>query len=187
MTRRRAGRPCVFATPALTAQAAAPAPEPPSRDGHRCTVGADIPSVYFFRGYRQESDPNFTFQPFVDVGVAASDKVSLNVGLWNSLHTGSLNDAIGSGYYETDFYAAATRQAASRRPTPPTPYPKIDDSTIHELMLSASARRHAGAVGRRWPSSSTRPAGVDKGVYLELGIDPRCRWPTTRRCRSRFR
>jgi hypothetical protein len=55
-------------------------------------VGADVPSAYFFRGYKQESDAAFTFQPFVDVGVAANDKVKFNFGSWNSIHSGSLAD-----------------------------------------------------------------------------------------------
>jgi hypothetical protein len=158
-----------FSTPALTEQAATPAPEPPAKKVTG-TVGADVPSVYFFRGYRQETDPSFTFQPFVDIGVAASDKVSLNFGLWNSFNTGSLNDAIGSSYYETDFYAAATVGMVKATYTAYT-YPKIDDSTIHELMFSASAdNKLAPSVALAFELK--KAAGVDKGVYLELGISP---------------
>src|SRR5689334_14402076 len=99
-----------FDAPALTEQTAAPAatPTPPPAPAKKVTgtAGADIPSSYFFRGYRQEADPKFTFQPLVDVAVAG-ESASFNVGLWNSFHTGSLKDA-GAGYYETDFYAAVT-------------------------------------------------------------------------------
>src|SRR6188508_3791467 len=76
-----------FDAPALAAQATpapaqAPAPAPPAKKV-KTTVGADIPSSYFFRGFRQETDPAFTFQPFIDVAVTG-EKASLNVGLWNS-------------------------------------------------------------------------------------------------------
>src|SRR4051812_37062743 len=32
------------------------------------TTGVDFPSVYFFRGIRQEADPKFTMFPYGDVG-----------------------------------------------------------------------------------------------------------------------
>ena len=33
------------------------------------TTGIDFPSVYFFRGIRQEADPTFTMFAFGDVGM----------------------------------------------------------------------------------------------------------------------
>ncbi len=86
----------------LTQAAAAAAPN------RRCRRSSARTSrrTYFFRGYRQESDPALTFQPFVDVAIAG-ESASFNVGLWNSFHTGSLKDG-GAGFYETDFYAAVT-------------------------------------------------------------------------------
>jgi hypothetical protein len=158
-----------FDAPALAAQtpAPAPAPEPPAKMVTG-TVGADVPSSYFFRGYRQETDPKFTFQPFVDVALAAGD-ASFNVGLWNSLHTGSLKDG-GAGYYETDFYAAVTVSKIKATYTAYT-YPKIDNSTIHELMFSTSFS------GKLAPSAAiafelSKASGADKGIYLELGVNP---------------
>jgi len=149
------------------ALAQAPAAEPAPRPV-KVLVGADIPSSYFFRGYRQEVDPAFTFQPYVDVGVTG-DAASFNVGLWNSLHTGSLKDN-DAGWYETDFYAAATVGMVKATYTAYM-YPQIDDSTIHELMLSATF------PGMLAPSAAVafefaKPEGVDKGIYLELGIAP---------------
>jgi hypothetical protein len=149
------------------ATAPAPAPEPPAKTVTG-TVGADIPSAYYFRGYRQEFDPQFTIQPFVDVAVAG-EKASFNVGLFNSFHTGSNKDA-GYGYYETDFYAAVTVSKIKATYTAYT-YPKIDDSAIHELMFSTS---FSGTLA---PSAAiafeiSKASGADKGIYLELGINP---------------
>jgi hypothetical protein len=157
-----------FDTLALTTQTAAapaPAPAPKKVTG---TAGADIPSSYFFRGYRQEADPNFTFQPFVDIAVAG-EQASFNVGLFNSFHTGSLKDA-GLGYYETDFYAAVTAKKIRTTYTAYT-YPNLDNSTIHELMFSTT---FSGALA---PSAAiafefSKASGADKGIYLELGINP---------------
>lgn len=160
-----------FDAPALTEQTAAPAtaptPAPPAKKVTG-TVGADVPSSYFFRGYRQEADPKFTFQPFVDVAMAAA-QATVNVGLFNSFHTGSLKDA-GAGYYETDFYAAVTAKKIRTQYTAYT-YPNIDNSTIHELMFSTT---FSGALA---PSAAiafefSKASGADKGIYLELGVNP---------------
>src|SRR6187402_3855076 len=40
--------------------------------------GVDFPSSYFFRGYRQEGEPELTIQPFIDFGFAASENVTIN-------------------------------------------------------------------------------------------------------------
>jgi hypothetical protein len=131
-------------------------------------VGADFPSVYFFRGYKQEFDPALTFQPFVDVAIAG-ESASFNVGLWNSLHTGSLKDS-DAGWYETDFYAAATVGRIKATYTAYL-YPKIDDSAIHELMLSTSFDNvFAPSVALAFEVAKS--SGADKGVYLELGVNP---------------
>jgi hypothetical protein len=149
------------------APAPAPAPEPPAKKVTG-TVGADIPSAYYFRGYRQEFDPAFTIQPFIDVAIAG-ENASFNVGLFNSFHTGSNKDA-GYGYYETDFYAAATVHNIKATYTAYT-YPKIDDSTIHELMFSTSfANALAPSVAVAFELA--KPEGYDKGIYLELGVAP---------------
>jgi hypothetical protein len=153
-------------TPAVQAPAADPAVS--------VLVGADMPTVYFFRGFRQEGDPKFTFQPFVDVGVAASDTVSLNVGTWNSFHSGSLKDS-ELGYYETDLYAALTTGMLKTTYTAYT-YPNIDDSAIHELMFSTtfddSANAFALAPSVALAVEFAKPTGLDKGIYLELGVTP---------------
>jgi len=137
-------------------------------------VGADFPSTYFFRGYRQESDAKFTFQPFVDIGVAAAEGVALNFGVWNSFHTGSLKDA-DLGYYETDLYAAVTAKMIKATYTAYT-YPNIDDSAIHELMFSTTFD-DSGSAFPLAPSAAVafefaKSSGADKGIYLELGVTP---------------
>ncbi len=132
------------------------------------SVGADIPSSYFFRGFRQETDPGFTVQPYADVTIAGA-RASFNAGVFNSLHTGSLKDA-GYGWYETDFYAGVSVGPVSATYTAYT-YPKIDDSTVHELMLSA-AFDHALAPSVAVAFEFAKPEGLDKGIYLELGVEP---------------
>ncbi len=155
-----------FATAAPT-QAAAEEEESPVS----VLVGADFPSSYFFRGFRQEGDPKLTVQPFVDVAVAG-EQVSFNVGVWNSLHTGSLKDA-DAGFYETDFYVAATVGQVKATYTAYM-YPGFNDdtlATIHELMLSTTFD-HMLAPSVALAMEFAKPEGADKGVYLELGVAP---------------
>jgi hypothetical protein len=161
-----------FSKPALKLNltptpAAAQAPDPAPKV--TTVVGADIPSVYYFRGYRQESDAAFTFQPYIDVGVQANEKVKLNFGTWNSAHTGSNSDS-GYGWYETDLYAAVTYGLVKTTYTAYT-YPSIDDSAIHELMFSTTlpgVLAPSAAIAFEFSKSS----GADKGIYLELGVAP---------------
>jgi hypothetical protein len=80
------------------------------------TSGVDFPSVYFFRGIRQEADPKLTMFPYGDGGVALFSgkggvkSASVNFGLWNSLHTGSTGSGSESKqiHYEEDFYTTLT-------------------------------------------------------------------------------
>jgi hypothetical protein len=89
-------------------------PDDPNPGAITLTGGFDVPSLYYFRGIRQETDPKpvGTYWPFADVGIAlmsgdgAIKTVGLNVGVWNSLHLGSSG---GDGptehlHYEEDFY-----------------------------------------------------------------------------------
>lgn len=167
-----------FTTPALTQTA--PAPEEPAK---KVTVlaGADFPSVYFFRGIRQETDPSFTFQPFVDVGITASDMVTVNVGSWNSIHSGSTKDAFGA-FYESDFYASAAFAAGMVTPKVMyTAYTSPDDAfnTVHELAFSAAFNDSESAFALS-PSvliaaelgDYGADGGANKGIYAELGVAP---------------
>jgi len=77
------------------------------------TGGIDFPTLYFFRGIRQETDPALTMWPYGDLGIALHSgdggvkSVGVNVGVWNSLHTGSsgTDGVSGKLHYEEDFYA----------------------------------------------------------------------------------
>ena len=101
----------LMATPAMAQAPAAADPNP----GALTFSGAyDIPTIYMFRGIRQETDPGFTSWPYADLkidftsGDGAVKSSSVNFGVWNSLHTGSSGTGGSSEklHYEEDFYAA---------------------------------------------------------------------------------
>ena len=87
------------------------APPDPNPGGFTLTGSFDAVSTYMFRGIRQHST-GMAFWPVADVGVAlysgedALKSAAVNVGLWNSLHTGDTGTDGPSGklWYESDFY-----------------------------------------------------------------------------------
>jgi hypothetical protein len=160
-------------------QAAAPAAPSPKTI---VTGAIDVPSLYMFRGIRQEGDPKLTVQPWVNVAFVASDKVTVNVGSWNSLHTGSTKDAFGA-YYETDFIASAAIATGTKvNPTIQyTAYTSPDNGflTVHEVAFiaaiddSKSAHPFAPTITLGFNHGKDGAVnGVDNGIYLELGVNP---------------
>jgi hypothetical protein len=164
------------AAPMSQAPAAEPAPLPV-----KVTGGIDFPSHYFFRGIRQEFDPELTVQPFVNLAFTANEMTTLNVGSWNSFHTGSTKDGPGA-FYESDFYASAAFAADAVTPTVLyTAYMSPADafSTVHELAFIAaindgdSAFPLAPAVTLAFElGDHSADGGTRKGIYLELAATP---------------
>jgi hypothetical protein len=135
-----------------------------------------------FRGIRQEADPKLTVQPWVNLAMVASDKVTVNVGSWNSLHTGSTKDLFGA-YYETDFIASAAITTGTKiNPTIQyTAYTSPDDGflLVHEVALIAAiddskmAHPLAPTITLGFNHGKNGAVnGADNGVYLELGVNP---------------
>ncbi len=173
---------------------AAPAPaiaqDDPNPGALTFTGGVDFPTIYFFRGIRQEIDPKLTMWPYGDLGIAlfsgdgAIKSVGVNVGVWNSLHTGSSGsneDAGGPGYahYEEDFYTTlnlgfgggytlgATYMALTS--------PNGVFNTVKEFQLKVS-KTHMLApyafLAWELTDDGQADAGSHKGTYLELGVAP---------------
>ena len=151
------------------------------------TTGVDVPSVYFFRGIRQETEPKFTMFPYADGGIAlfsgggAIKSASVNFGVWNSLHTGSSGgDGPGQIHYEEDFYSTLTLGFA-RGLTVGTTFtaytsPNQIFNTVQELSLKvASATKFAPYGLVAFELSGQADGGSNEGTYAEFGIAPS--WP----------
>ena len=175
--------------PAAVAQTAAP---PASNTGAiKLTVGLDFPSVYYFRGIRQEVDPKVTLWPSGDVGITLHSadhglkSAGVNVGVWNSLHTGSSGSEVAgkSMHYEEDFYSSLTLGFSPASFT--TKYiaytsPNGSYATIKEVDLQVSGtQKYApyGLVAFEFGKASA-DGGTNKGTYVELGATPS--WPLGR-------
>jgi hypothetical protein len=155
------------------------------------TAGIDFANAYFFRGIFQD-DTGVVMWPYGDLGFAlfsgagALKSVGVNVGTWNSLHTGDagLDGPSGELWYESDFYstlALGFGKGTSLGVTY-TAYnsPNGGFGTVKELSFKVSVD-DSGALG----GFALRPyallaqeldgnadGGANEGTYLELGIAP---------------
>lgn len=141
------------------------------------TGGVDVPSLYYFRGVRQEVDPKLTLQPFIDVGGSLmSDgqgtlkSATLNVGSFNSIHTGSNKDDFGA-FYESDVYATLglsfDKFSLGTTYTAYT-YPAPGFDTIHEIAFKGSFSNKLAPYGL----VAFEFAEDNPGTYVELGVGP---------------
>ena len=154
----------------------------------KLTAGTDFPSVYYFRGIRQETDPKFTMQPYGDVGItlmtadAGLKSLAINFGAWNSLHTGSSGSDVASKpmHYEEDFYSTLTfgfSQAAVSAKYIAYTSPNLSYSTVKEVDFQVTGTQKyapyllvAAELG-----DASADGFTNKGSYMELGAAPN--WP----------
>lgn len=150
------------------------------------TGGLDAPSVYVFRGIVQESDPKLTLWPYGDLGLAlasgdgAVKSVGVNLGVWNSLMTGTsgTDGFTEHSHYEEDFYATLG-VGFSKGITFGTTYtaytsPNLMFNTVKEIsfkVAQASRFNPYGLIGFEVGEFGA-DGGAEKGTYLELGVGP---------------
>jgi hypothetical protein len=181
-------------TVAVQGAAAAVPADDPNPGALTVTAGFDFPSIYFFRGIRQETDPGLTFFPAVDVGIALSSgegfikTSSFNVGLWNSINTGSAGSDGPSerSHYEEDFYATLNLGFGGGfgLATTFTEYtsPNLSFNSVEELSFKVTKAFWLNPygligfeLGNAGADGGLTELGGKKGVYLELGVAPT--WP----------
>ena len=172
----------------LTAVPARAQASDPNPGAVTLTTGVDIPSVYFFRGIRQDTHPKFTMFPYGDVGIALYSgdggvkSASVNFGVWNSLHTGSSGSegAHGQLHYEEDFYTSLTLGfgGATSAGVTYTAYtsPNQGFGTVKEVLVKVSQGSKFAPYGLvAFELSGQADAGSNKGTYAEFGVAPS--WP----------
>ena len=160
------------------------------------TGGMDVVNQYMFRGIRQNST-EVALWPFADLGMSLFSgdggvkSAALNIGSWNSLHTGDTGTDGPSGklWYEGDFYATlglglGGGTAVSFNYTAYTS-PNNMFSTVKELgvKFAVDDTAYLGAAALKpyvlfaaeidtAPGSGQADGGLNGGKYLELGISP---------------
>jgi hypothetical protein len=173
-----------------TALAQAPAPADPNPGAITFTGNFDVlpKTAYVFRGITQEADPKLTMWPSGDIGIALFSgegglkAVTVNFGVWNSLHTGSsgLDNSVNKLHYEEDFYATLGFgfKGNTTFSVNYTAYTSPNGlfGTTHEVGFKvAVANKFAPYVLLAQEMSGGADAGPNKGTYVELGAAPS--WP----------
>jgi hypothetical protein len=173
-----------MAGPAFAQPAAATDPNPGALT---FTGGLDVPSLYFFRGIRQETDPKLTMWPYGDIGIALMSgtgglkSVAVNFGVWNSLQTGSSGTDGPSGklHYEEDFYTTLSLGFGGGV-TVATSYmaltsPNAMFNTVKEIQFKVTKTHMLspyGFLAFELSDNGQADGGLKKGSYLELGVGP---------------
>lgn len=180
----------------LPAPAAAQTPADPNPGAVTVVGGTDLLNQYMFRGIRQNST-EVAIWPYADLGLALFSgdggvkSVGLNVGSWNSLHTGDTGSDGPSGklWYEGDFYTTLGLGfgGGASLATTYTAYtsPNNGFSTVKEIMvklalddsgyLGAAALKPYGLIAFEFdtaPGTGQADGGLKAGKYVELGIAP---------------
>lgn len=180
----------VSSAPALAQESAEPAKT--NNGSVTLTASTDLLNTYMFRGIRQD-DTGLIAWPAADIGISMFSgngrlkSLGMNVGTWNSLHTGDTgsNRRVDPKlWYESDFYATlafgfgggvslGTTYTAYTSPNSGFGNVKevsfklsVDDSK----RLGKAALKPYGLVA--FELSGQADAGTKKGKYLELGVAP---------------
>jgi hypothetical protein len=172
------------------------AQQPAAPTGRTASVsgGFDVRNHYMFRGVRQNST-EIAMSPFVDFGISpfvsegSIKRIGINVGFWNSLHTGDT----GSGgpasklWYESDFSGTfgVTFSRGVSLGTTYTAYVSPNDmfSTVKEISFRLALDDTKRIVATNPYALVAFELGADigegqvdggihGGKYLELGIGP---------------
>jgi hypothetical protein len=156
------------------------------------TANFDFVNAYMFRGIPQD-ESGVIMWPSADLGFAvysgdgALKSVGVNVGTWNSLHTGDAgldNQVNGKLWYESDFYATVGF-GFGKGTTLGVTYTAYTSpnglfGTVKEMAFKFAVD-DSGALG----AFAVRPyvllaqeldgqadGGIEEGTYLELGAAP---------------
>jgi len=152
-------------------------------------VGSDFTTAYFFRGIMQENQ-GFIAQPWIGASLKLSDKNTVSVLFWNSIHD---NDTGATGgdveaWYEADISITLTH-ALTDKLSVNTGYrhlmsPNSAFNRVNEVFVGASFtdsllgenRAHGGLnpfVDVVFEVDGTSDGDGDEGIYSEIGIRPR--------------
>jgi len=165
----------------LTGTARAQTPPDPNAGAITLTTAVDFPTVYFFRGIRQESDPKLTTFAAGDVGISLFSgdgglkSAAVNVGVWNSLHTGTAGSK--SSHYEEDFYASLALGFGGGITVTPTftayTSPNTSFGTVQELSFKVAHGSKFAPYGLvALEMKGQADGGAKKGTYGEFGVAP---------------
>jgi hypothetical protein len=180
-----------------TVPAAAQSPDP-NTGALTISGGYDFLNAYMFRGIPQDEDDfGSVMWPYADLGISLFSgnggvkSLGVNIGTWNSLHTGGvgLDGPFRRLWYESDFYATlgVGFGGGSSLGVTYTAYtsPNGMFTTVKEFALKfavddsgylgGAAVRPYVLVAREFdasPGVGQADGGLEAGTYMEIGAAP---------------
>jgi hypothetical protein len=180
----------------MAAPASAQEPADPNPGNVTVTAGIDFLNTYMFRGIRQD-DSGLIAWPYGDLGLALYSgdggvkSVGLNIGTWNSLHSGPTGSDGPSGrmWYESDFYAtlglgfgggSALSFNYTAYNSPNSTFTTVKEFQIKYALddsafLGGAALKPYALLAMEFgsePGTGQADGGLEAGKYLELGVAP---------------
>jgi hypothetical protein len=152
-------------------------------------LGFDITNAYFFHGIRQE-DSGFIIQPYADLyfkvyeGSGFLNKLSVDLGIWNSFHSNRGVSSTTSNWYEFDFSAGLTATLAEKWSLGAafkyygSPGDYFGNAYSLAVRLGYDDKDLLGAFSLQpyvlveWELDGKSANGPDTGVYYEVGLTP---------------
>ena len=152
------------------------------------TGSMDFANAYLFRGIPQD-DTGLIMWPAADLGVALKSgggtvqNVAVNVGLWNSLHTGITggDGPTGKLWYESDFWASVGVGFAGHVNVSATYTAYTSPNGAFQNVKELSFKASTGVRGSNayalvaFELAGQADGGAVEGRYLELGAAPSLR------------
>src|SRR6188474_2834124 len=164
----------------------------PNSGAMTLTANFEVVNAYMFRGIPQD-ESRVIMWPSADLGIALFSgdgglkSVGVNIGTWNSLHTGDagLNNLVnGKMWYESDFYATVgfglsggtTAAVTYTAYTSPNGLFGTVREIAFKLSVDDSGRLGAAAIHPyvllARELSGQADGGAEEGTYVELGVAP---------------
>ena len=149
------------------------------------TGSMDVSNAYLFRGIPQD-DTGLILWPAADLGVAlksgggAVRSVTVNVGMWNSLHTGitGADGPNGKLWYESDFWTSVGVGLPGHVNVSATYTAYTSPNGAFPSVKEVSLRASSGVRGTNayalvaFELEGQADGGAVEGRYLELGAAP---------------
>ena len=169
----------------LTGPVAAQTSGGPNTGAITLTGSMDFANAYLFRGIPQD-DTGLIMWPAADLGVSLKSgngtvrSVTVNTGLWNSLHTGitGADGPSGKLWYESDFYASIGVGFAGHVNVSATYTAYTSPNGAFQNVKELSFKASTGARGTNayalvaFELAGQADGGAVEGRYLELGAAP---------------
>lgn len=158
----------------------------------------DFTNAYMFRGIPQD-ESGVIMWPYFDLGLSLFEgdggltSVGVNLGTWNSLHTGDLglDGPADRLWYESDFYATfglgfgggtSVGMTYTAYTSPNGSFATVKELAVKvavddsEYLGAASVSPYA-LVAFELDDDGQADGGLAAGTYLELGVAPGFTWP----------